>query len=444
MAGVKLQPDLVPLLPEQRRFFLRYASSTSHRNDAVLIVFPAPAEPDVCQRALNILVARHDGLRVGVVPATRSTYGRLVGQPTPIEVERIDLGALQGPAITKAIEAVSERLYFSIDLGYPPAIRAACFSFGGREPDRLLLVLHHFITDGISNRLLVQELGTLCRMLTEGVDPVFPRPASQASTWARALDDLACSGALDADVDRWRLAASPVTQLPVDNPTGDNSVGSGGVAIGSVPYAESQVLLQTFRPRLSGRVYEVMVAALLEVIKEWSGQTAVRVSLFGHGRRGLIPGLNVTRTVGWLSTCYPMTISEPSDRHWIEGIRTQFQRIPHAGASFGVLRYMSPRPDIVNRLAELGEPEITLNYLGVQDGEATISQLAAPISERTEPNFAARSRGSRLHGMWFVFLGGQLFVVWSYSERMYHRSTIDELLQGMVDAATRWIHCDRI
>ncbi|MBJ8193239.1 hypothetical protein JDS79_41625, partial [Bacillus cereus] len=89
----------------------------------------------------------------------------------------------------------------------------------------------------------------------------------------------------------------------------------------------------------------------------------ILVNLEGHGREMIVPDLDITRTVGWFTTQYPVLLNlqgrqEVSAR--IKRIKENLREVPHKGIGYGLLKYMAPEKSVGFGV----EPEISFNYLG--------------------------------------------------------------------------------
>lgn len=364
----------LPLTPIQRWLFERELPDPAHFNQSLLLELPADVDHERLARAIERLVVHHDALRLRFVTdagAVTASYAELVHG----ELELVELAKLD-PA---TLEAEGARVQASLDLAHGPLLRAVLFHTTDEPSARLLLVIHHLVVDGVSWRILVEDL------VVAYEDPERPLPHKTHSykTWAERLVSWAEKGA-EAHRDSWQeMAARSVSPLPNAERSGAQR---GAGSWSSLVPTERLAGLQELPQRLYGvGVRELLASALLLTLTSWSRQRSVRVALEGHGRElpPELEDLDISRTVGWFTSITPVVLElpaaseEPSDL--ILAVKEQLYALPDGGLSYGALRYLSDDEAGRERLAQ--EPEVALNYLGrigVRRGRGLLSLATEP------------------------------------------------------------------
>ncbi|MCI0419495.1 MAG: amino acid adenylation domain-containing protein [Acidobacteria bacterium] len=199
----KLEDGPVPLTPIQHWFFEQELSDANHYNQAFLLtVSEALQEQAFCQ-ALEIIKSHHDSLRLRFKKQGErweQIYGDGRGE---LCFERVNLSDMASPMQVSAIEKMATRYQSSLELIGGPLSRVVYFDLGANSPGRLLLVLHHLIVDGVSWRILLEDLETAYRELIRGNDPKLPAKTASFGTWAKRLAESAQSSELQTDLDYW-------------------------------------------------------------------------------------------------------------------------------------------------------------------------------------------------------------------------------------------------
>ncbi|HSN99708.1 MAG TPA: amino acid adenylation domain-containing protein, partial [Candidatus Nanopelagicales bacterium] len=152
-----------PLTPIQRWFFELDWPAPHHFNQSLLFEVPRALDTDVLGQALAALAAHHDALRLRF---SRSASGWTQVHATPDDtpvLERIDLSTLPEPERAAALEARAAELQASLHLTHGPLMRVAFFDLGEELGGRLLLIVHHLVVDGVSWRILLQDMEELHR-----------------------------------------------------------------------------------------------------------------------------------------------------------------------------------------------------------------------------------------------------------------------------------------
>jgi non-ribosomal peptide synthase protein (TIGR01720 family) len=208
---------------------------------------------------------------------------------------------------------------------------------------------------------------------------------------------------------------------------------------------ETRALLQDVPSAYQTQINDVLLTALVQTFAEWTQEHSLLLDLEGHGREALNKDIDVSRTVGWFTTIFPVLltlegISHPGEA--LKAIKEQLRGVPNRGIGYGVLRYLSEDAQVSQQLQTLPQAEVRFNYLGQFDQvlpESSLFKLVYPT-----PGASRSPRGNRrylidING--FV-LGGQLQLEWTYSEQIHQRSTIEQLAQGFVEALRSLItHC---
>ncbi|WP_332961272.1 amino acid adenylation domain-containing protein, partial [Microcoleus sp. AR_TQ3_B6] len=221
----------VLLTPIQRWFFEQEFAQPHHWNQAMMIEVPPTLDLVLLQRLVQQLLMHHDGLRLRFV---RSANGWQQVNASPDEglaCTRVDLSSLPGAEQTPAIEATATELQASLNLESGPIVRVALFDLGSNQPNRVLFVIHHLAVDGVSWRILLEDLQTGYQQLTRDEAMKLPPKTTSFQNWAQCLSEYAQSAALEQELDYWLDSSrSAVAPLPVDYPAGQdaNTVGSAG------------------------------------------------------------------------------------------------------------------------------------------------------------------------------------------------------------------------
>jgi non-ribosomal peptide synthase protein (TIGR01720 family) len=364
-------------------------------------------------------------------------------------------------------------LQASLDLEAGPLLRLAHFGMSGGEEmsgseemsggegSRLLLIIHHLAVDGVSWRILLEDLQRGYEELEGGGWAVeLGAKSSSYQQWAERLEERAGSAEVEAEAEYWRemWGGGRGVELWVEKEGGANeerSARSVGVRLSG---EETEQLLKEVPKAYNTQINEVLMTAMVKAIGEWGeeGQEekqekrgaerrAVVVEMEGHGREEVGGGIDVTRTVGWFTTRFPVLLDLPdasSIGDALKSIKEQLRRLPNRGIGYGLLRYLNRKPEISRKMRALPTPQISFNYLGQFDEtlpETASLRLARESSGPTRDPHQLRSHLLDINGS---IAGGQLHVVWTYSENLHYRATIERLAESFMDALRDIIkHC---
>ncbi|QOH70302.1 non-ribosomal peptide synthase/polyketide synthase [Pseudomonas putida] len=421
----------MPLLPFQQWFFAQRMSEPQHWNQSLLLRGTETVDVAALEQALLALYAQHDALRLRFADGS-AEHGPL--QPAQPLLWRAALRSAE------EIEATCEEAQRSLDLAQGPLLRAVLIELadGGQ---RLLLVIHHLVVDGVSWRVLLEDLHDAYRQALAGSTPKLPAKTSAFKAWGERLQQHAAS--LDSELAYWQGQLGGAPQgLPEAEP-GASLQNRHRQSVQARLGAElTRRLLQQAPAAYRTQVNDLLLTALARVVCRWSGADSALVELEGHGREDLFDDIDLSRTVGWFTSAYPVRLTPAAELGAsIKQVKEQLRGVPHKGIGFGVLRYLG---DEAARtcLAELPVPRITFNYLGQLDGQFDERALFVPAAE------SAGEEQSPLAplGNWLVLngqvYGGELSLAFSFSGQMFARATIERLARAYeAELAALVEHC---
>jgi NRPS condensation-like uncharacterized protein len=186
-------------------------------------------------------------------------------------------------------------LHSGLNLERGPLARAALVSLGPGRPGRLILIFHHLIVDGVSWRILLEDVE---RAYAEGGGPAsLPARTSSYQQWSERLAAHAAAGGFRRSLPYW-LTAGTAGTLPTDHSTGDNTEASVRTAVVSLAREETLALLQEMPAAYRTQINDALLTALARAMAAWTGGDRFRIDLEGHGREDLFADLDLSRTVG--------------------------------------------------------------------------------------------------------------------------------------------------
>ncbi|MBI4860198.1 MAG: FkbM family methyltransferase, partial [Candidatus Riflebacteria bacterium] len=425
----------VPLTPIQGWFFQQELAEPHHFDQAFLVRSRRRVDPAILASALTRVVEHHDALRLRFRSTPAGWVQQLEETVDPVPVSVFEPG---GPSPERSGARVREavaRANAGLDLARGPLVRAVVFpgSAGpaGPDPDRILLVAHHLVVDGVSWHILLEDLATACSQLAAGqAVELSPRTASYAS-WARRLAEVRSSGLDQDEVDHWNvLDRAGEWTVPIDHPGGENTRALADEVTVRLGAEETAALLGAAADGRGAPVNVLLLTALVQALTGWTGQRSVRIDLEGHGRDESLTGLDVTRTVGWFTSLYPAVFAldqrQPAgDR--VRSIREQIGRTPGNGVGYGMLRYLDRSTRGPVRSAVL------FNYLGRLDGGLAGSSVFAPPLELARPLQSPRQQRQYLLEV-DGWMSDGLVVGFTFGRKLHRRATVEALVGAFTAA----------
>ncbi|WP_339436537.1 non-ribosomal peptide synthase/polyketide synthase [Pseudomonas sp. EL_65y_Pfl1_R32] len=415
------------LLPVQQAFFGDDIPQRHHWNQSVVLKPHQALQAPLLVTALQALIVHHDALRIGFVQGAAGWSAAYRG-PQQHQAEQVlwqtTLNAVE------ELEALGEEAQRSLDLSEGPLLRAVLVDLADGS-QRLLLVIHHLVVDGVSWRILLEDLQTAYRQLAQGATVVLPAKTSATRAWAERLQTYARSAALAQELAWWQtqLQGSP-TGLPGADPKASLSNRHALSVTTHLDQAFTRRLLQDAPSAYRTQINDLLLTALARVVVRWTGDASMLIRLEGHGREDLFDEIDLTRTVGWFTSLYPVKLM-PTDSlaGSLKQIKEQLRAIPDKGLGFGALRYLG-NAEAQQALSELPRPRITFNYLGQFDGSFDGGEQEGLFVPSGDGSGSEQSAGAPL-GNWLEINGqvyaGELKLNWSFSQQMFDEATVQRL-----------------
>ncbi|HEU5472376.1 MAG TPA: amino acid adenylation domain-containing protein [Actinophytocola sp.] len=323
---------------------------------------------------LQAVLDRHDALRARLDRAQPGLWIEPAGSVAAAALLREVSGT--GADVPAELDAAADRL--DPDAG----VMAQFVRFTGPDADRLLIVLHHLVVDGVSWRILIPDLVSAWQRVRDG----RPAPPAAAGTsmrrWVHALAEASASPERVAELPLWQEILredEPVLGARELDLTRDVVRTVDTVRV-QVPVDVTETLLNTLPAVFRGGADDGLLSALALALTRWRELRGVAgsstlVRLEGHGREDhLVPGADLSSTIGWFTAMFPVRLDlagidvadafdgGPAAGRVIKAVKEQLRAVPDNGMGYGMLRRLNP--DTAAALAGEREPQIGYNYLG--------------------------------------------------------------------------------
>ncbi|WP_163864728.1 non-ribosomal peptide synthetase, partial [Myxococcus eversor] len=426
----------VELTPIQRWFFERGLSGAHHFNQALRFTLRERMVAEPLDRALQLVREHHDALRLRF---TRDGQGgwhqELTGLDGTLPLETVDLSRWAPETRSAEVEAHSARVQERLSLSTGDVARAVLFDLGPEQPQELLLVIHHLAVDAVSWRVLLEDLLN-CYQWLRADEPVrLPAKTLSYQSWASRLVEHARTPSAREEATFWLgLPWERVGALPREVEGGlANTEGAARLIEVSLEPAETQVLLQDVAKALRAKPDELLLAALAHVLRRWTGASCVRVEMEGHGRENLFGEVDLSRTVGWFTSMYPVLVESTGEGPgaWVRAAKEAMRRTPSKGVGFGVLRYLSPDRELRERLRALPAPEVGFNYLGQFDNVLPATAPLRLSEGSVGPTRAPEGPRAHLLDVDCAVSGGRMRLMFTHGSGVHRTETMEKLAQAL-------------
>ncbi|MBD0689284.1 non-ribosomal peptide synthetase [Streptomyces sp. CBMA123] len=449
----------VGLTPIQHWFLDPHPAQAHHFNQSVVVETPGEVDQDALRRALTALWAHHDALRCRFTPGADGAWQQHCEPADATAPELLEVHPHgHEAAVTGAAQAG-----FRLDTG--PLFAARLFVSDGTRPARLLLAVHHLAVDGVSWRILLEDLETAYRQAVEGRPLRLPARTTSVREWTGLLRARTETGGFADQRAHWAAAARAcATPLPVDGEGGNTTAELRSVTV-RLDRERTDRLLRQVPAVYRTRIDDVLLTALGRVLADWTGRRTVAIGLEGHGREdGLFEGVDLSRTVGWFTSLFPLALDVPdisdisnvsdvseaadvsgvsgvSGRDWgvaLKSVKEQLRAVPDRGLGYGALRYLAGDEALA------GTPGISFNYLGRFDWSADGAALVRAVPGGLGGAEAPGTERPHLLDVVARVEGEELEIGWYYSAGRHREATVGALAEAMLRALEGILaHCAR-
>jgi non-ribosomal peptide synthase protein (TIGR01720 family) len=366
-------------------------------------------------------------------------------------VDCVDISKLSEAEQRAAIESISANQQASLDVQHGPLWRVVYFNLGDGRPGRLFFVVHHLAVDGISWRPLLEDLETAYQQIKRKEKVILPAKTASYKTWAERLQTLPESASLNQELPYWtavtELGAATEALKPLAmDPTAlaRNTEGHAKQVTVALDEDATRALLQTVPAVYNTQINDVLLTALAGAWAKWTDSRTLYTNLEGHGRENLFEDVDVTRTVGWFTSIFPVRLElNDSGENWqpgeaLKSVKEQLRRIPQRGVSYGILRYLSGDNALKSRPA----PAMVFNYLGQFDSAVAGSKLLRFASESSGPWHSPRQKRRHVLEINSLVMNDRMEFEFTYSPVLHDGKKIQEFADGFLNALKELIaHC---
>jgi len=422
----------VPLTPIQEWFFEQPIPDRGHFNQSILLSREKGFNEDYIKKVFTKIVSHHDALRMvykiennAVMQENRGSEGNL------FDLVSLPLKSTENEAVLAEIKEEAERIQRSIDLQNGPLVKLGLFK--GTGSDHLLIVIHHLVTDGVSWRILLEDFEIGYAQAEKETGIKFQAKSDSFQFWAQKLEEYAGSNSLLREIPYWQaIPGTGIKPLPVDHEiqAEQRAFENNEIVPMLLDEEKTQQLLTGTNWAYNTEINDILLTALGLAVKQWAGVAKVMLNLEGHGRELIYNDIDISRTIGWFSTQYPVLLDmEKADdiSFTVKNTKETLRGIPKKGIGYGVLQYLTPRGKKESpRFTHA--PEILFNYLGrFGENSYNIIDRVSEISDpRTGASVAPSYKVNHKIDIEGVTKDGRLHIYIFYNRCEYEKETIEK------------------
>jgi len=429
------------LLPIQQWYLEKNTAAISHYNQAILLGIKKSVSETTLTKVIEQLTRQHDALRFSYKKMDEGWQQEYTISSGVVVTENLQMATTE--TMAALIKENADRHQRLLDIEKGELVRVVLMQTPATEShNRLLLVIHHLAIDGVSWRIILEDLEQLLNTISEGQEPVPGQKGSSYRQWYQALEQYGKTRGLLSQKGYWQNTIESYQPLPVDK-AHEGTVRAAELGRYTIKLNAEQTrrLLQEVPRAYHTEINDILLCALGGTVCEWAESTKVVIGLEGHGREAINEDVDTSRTVGWFTTIYPLlleTVTGGEVGEQIKSVKEQLRKVPARGIGYGVLKF-------INREAALSGGaawDIVFNYLG---------QFDNVVNESNWMVGAAESSGAGISETWEIdeklsvngsVQSGELVLNWGYSSVHYEPATINGLAEAFLSRLEDLIaHC---
>ena len=409
-------------------FAAQRLADPNHWNQSVFLELGTDIGRERLQQIIHELVKHHDSLRINM----RMQSGDLYYNPRYLTefgpVEEFDLSPYEAADQDEQMQRLGGELKSSMNMEQGCLLKACLFRLGKERRSRLLLTAHHLVVDTFSWLILLDDFNALIEAGENGQPFVLPAKTDSMQAWGEALERFYLrEGSKEREY--WEAASADGTALSFDSESCEETGDSCAEVTALLSQEETGFWLFESRRAYGTEPKDILTIALAQTVYHYTGIPRVVLELEGHGREEIDDSIDVSRTVGWFTSLFPvaLTVEEPGLGEQIKAMKEQLRHIPSNGLGFGLYRY---GPGAGTVPTESGK-HIRLNYIG--EPESATGRLFRIVHDESGADIGRLNHLTCAMELLAMIVDGQLRIKLTYSRTRYRKETAERFLERYIN-----------
>lgn len=429
----------VALLPIQAKFFETAMTARHHWNQAVMLRSSTPLNAAALTQALHYLEKYHDALRLRydlVDGQWQQQYKDVSQDSSLLWVRQIDENA-------QGLEALCDEAQASLNLSEGPLLRAVLIESGieqGKQ-QQLLIAIHHLLVDGVSWRILLEDLQQAYQQAVNGQPIILAEKSDSYQLFSQQFQQYPQQ--YPHELAYWQQLSAHVpadlnTNTALFNTDADNKAGNEALVTVNLSQVLTDKMLKQALSRYRLHINDVLLAALTQAWSAWSGQHELLVDIEGHGRETLLDeSIDISRTVGWFTSLYPVLLqSQTNANDALKNTKETLRQVPHKGLGYGAFKYLGDASQ-QQAIRDLPQAKVVFNYLGQFDSQASDKEDSADTRWSLSLDNTGRAIDVNATLWHDISINGQVYngelsLSVAYNQTRYQSAHIEKLAQLFV------------
>ena len=422
----------VPLTPIQKWFFQHSIKPDYHFNQSVMLHADDGFDAEAVRTVFKTIQDHHDALRMTFDDSRYpevSQFNRDTG--LPLSLKTFDFTSYSHEKAVSELETETHNIQAGIDIRNGPLMNLGLFHL--EDGDRLLIAIHHLVIDGVSWRILFEDIETLFRQYKNNETLSLPYKTDSFKAWSEALNRFAQSPAFLREKSYWhRQEETPgIAVIKPDFDIKENLKKDSRSLSFELSEERTRELLTQVHRAFGTDINDILLTALTIALHDNFGHDSALIALEGHGREGILKNIDISRTIGWFTSTFPLLLSATHTQdttRQIKEIKETLRRVPGKGVGYGILKYLTEdgHKDGLNLSLR---PQVSFNYLGRFDRD--IQQMSVRLATESGGRMHSPER-HREHELEVsgIMTHSRLSVRITFNTRQFRKQTVQNLLDA--------------
>lgn len=417
----------VALTPIQHFFFNDPSIPVTHHfNQTVLLKSEEEVSTEVLSQCISTLVKHHDALRM----VYKKEDGKWLQTNNKMsdkayEIQFYDLTNTEDAL--KEMQRIGSEIQSTIDIENGPLFRVGHFRLA--DGDRIALIIHHLVVDGVSWRIILEDFTTVFEAFTQDKTPELPLKTDSFQLWSSKLQVYAASQTMQQERTYWEaVCEQDIVPIPVNAEVDTKLFNYNNTVSFELDENSTELLLSKVHNIYNTEINDMLITSLGLAIKNTFGLEKAVVKMEGHGRENIIDNVEINRTVGWFTSVYPFVVDVSGctdEKDALVQVKEDLRKIPNKGVGYGILKYLAS--DFASNI----QPSIVFNYLG--DFGATQEKFEdkklQQAFESVGASIAKENGSDTLLSVSGMIGSGQLQISLDYQKDTIDESKIEQLME---------------
>lgn len=357
--------DVVKNTPIISWFFEQEIKNPNRYVQSIILEVKEEINKDDLKSFLSILINRHDALRLGFDFEEKKLF-YIKDTEMKLDVEEYDFSGLNQNDLKVEIKKKCNSLISDMNSTKDLSVKASIYSIEGSKK-LLFIAVHHIAIDLVSWRILLEELSKLIYQGNCKDDIVLPTQTDSYQSWANSLSRAGMS-IFSNETDYWDDIDKTTFEFPTSNRKDNISLideNDNDKLAKSLDRLLTRKILFEVNNSFNTKPVELLAISLGIAIMEYTNRTEAVFEMEGHGREDLFENLDISRTIGWFTSIYPVKLSTKSGYNKLQKIKTlkeQVRNVGNGGIGYSFLKYSTK-----SKASNSKNDRIKFNYLGDLD-----------------------------------------------------------------------------